>query len=251
VRRSLKCSVLLASVVAVALTAAVSARAEALDKATEAAALGFARTHHAELASLLEQLKKSAPSEYQAAITDLERSRERLERTRERMPGRYDLELAEWKLSSRIRLLAARMSMGDDSPLDDELRSALRERAEIRLQLLEEERERTAKRLERLDEQIADQRSKADDVVNRELAAIRRSMATNAAKAARAAKSQGVPAAKPAVKPDVRTKSGAPVKSDAKAPAGRKPAPNAPGPKAPAKQPDIVKPETVKSDKKS
>jgi len=185
-------------VVAVAVTVVgVSLRAEALDKGAETAAVEFARTHHPELASLLEQLKKSAPKEYQAAITDLDRSRERLERNRTRIPERYELELAEWKVNSRIRLLVAKMSMSGDAPLDAELLAALRERVDIRLELLKDERERTAKRLERLDEQIAEQKSRADDVVERELATIRKGITSAAAKAAKS-RETGVPAAKPA-----------------------------------------------------
>jgi hypothetical protein len=167
------------------------------DKDADAAALKFARTHHPELAGLLDQLRMNAPKDYQAAIADLNRSRERLDKNRDRLPERYDLELAEWKVDSRIRLLAARMAMGGDDDLQSELRTALRERTDIRVKLLQEERDRTAKRLQKLDEQIADQQSQADKIVDRELTTIERDIANTAAKAAKAAKARDIPAAKP------------------------------------------------------
>ena len=139
----------------------------------EASALEFAKTHHPELASLLEQLRDNAPKDFQAAVTDLNRIRERLDRSRKNTPERYELELAEWKLTSRIRLLAARLSMGGDTSLEDELRDALAERVDLRLKLLQEERDRTQKRLVRLDEQIADQERRAEEIVDREFAALR------------------------------------------------------------------------------
>lgn len=152
--------------------------------AAEAAALDFAREHHPELASLLDQLQSSAPKEYQAAIADLSRTRERLERSREKTPERYALELAEWKVNSRIRLLAARMAMGGDTSLEAELKAAVRERFDLRLQLQAEERERLSKRLERLDEQIAEQRRKADELIERDFATLRKGATSAAVSAA-------------------------------------------------------------------
>jgi hypothetical protein len=230
----------------VSLTAVVvgpSSSALAVDKETEAAAIEFARTHHPELAGLLDQLRMNAPKEYEAAITDLNRSRERLEKTRDRLPERYALELAEWKLNSRIRLLAARMAMSADADLEADLRSTLRERTEVRRKLLQEERDRTAKRVEKLDEQINEQLAQADKIVDREFATIQRTISNSASKAANAAKARGVPAAKPnptktSPKPDGK-KSDA-RKSDAKKSDDKKPneKPATDKPKTNAKSPD-------------
>lgn len=191
------------------------------DKDADAAAIQFARTHHPELAGLLDQLRMNAPKDYQAAIADLNRSRERLEKTRDRLPERYELELAEWKVNSRIRLLAARMAMGGDDERQAELRTALRERTDIRVKLLQDERDRTAKRLQKLDEQIADQQSQADKIVDRELTMIQRDVANTAAKAAKAAKAREVPAAKPQAA-KIEPKKPEPKKSDVKKPEPKK-----------------------------
>jgi hypothetical protein len=125
------------------------------------------------LASLLEQLRVNAPKDFEAAVIDLNRTAERLERVRKSSPERYELELAAWKLDSRVRLLAARLAMGGDSTLEDELRDALAERFDLRMTLLKDERDRLHKRVERLDEQLADQERRAEEILNREFAALR------------------------------------------------------------------------------
>lgn len=135
----------------------------------EAAALAFAAQHHPELAALLKHMEKPAPREYRAGILDVEWSRQRLERTRERSPERYELELSEWKLNSQIRLLVARLAMGESPSQVAELKSLVRDRATVRLQLLEDDRDRMTARLERLESQIATRRTDADQIVEREV----------------------------------------------------------------------------------
>lgn len=169
--------ILIATIVAQSALTISSARAEttpALSAKAEAAALEFARTHHAELASLLEQLKTNAPSEYRSAMIELDKTRERLDRSREKTPERANLELAEWKVNSRIRLLAARMAMGGEPSLEADLKTALRERVELRSQLLIDERDRVRRRLEKLDETIAEQQRRAADQVEKEFAGLKR-----------------------------------------------------------------------------
>jgi len=75
----------------------------------EAAALTFVRAHHPELAELLDRLKTRRPQEYQKAIRELFRASERLAQSQEQAPQRYEMELSEWKLQSRVQLLVARM----------------------------------------------------------------------------------------------------------------------------------------------
>lgn len=122
----------------------------------EAAALTFVSAHHPELAPLLAHLKKSRPQEYQKAIRKLFNDSERLAHSREAQPRRYELELQEWKLSSRIELLVARLTMDRTPALEAELRKVLTEQLEVRRAMLVQERERNAQRLESLDKEIAD-----------------------------------------------------------------------------------------------
>ncbi len=151
----------------------------------ESAAVEFARRHHPELAALLEQLKTSVPQEYQAAIADLDRSRQRLERSHERTPEQYDLELADWKVNSRIRLLVARLTMGADDSLKEELRAAVKERHEIRTQRLAAEQQRLRQRLEKITEQLAQQDTVGDEQIERELTSLLNSTSATSSKATR------------------------------------------------------------------
>lgn len=122
----------------------------------EAAALSFVRQHHPELADLLAQLKASNRKEYQRAVHELFRTSERLAQIRERGDTlKYDLDLEAWKLDSRIRLLAARMSMSEDNEvLHAELKQLLLDRTDLHLKQQLLDRERLAVRLEKLDAAI-------------------------------------------------------------------------------------------------
>lgn len=224
----------LAAVVVMLVAATVSAEtAPAVNAKTEASVVEFARTHHPELANLLEQLKTNAPSEYRSAILDLEKTRDRLEKSRKNAPERADLELAEWKVNSRIRLMVARMAMGGDSSLEKDLKEALKERADLRVQLLSDERDRLRRRLEKLDENIAEQQRRASDQVEKEFAGLKR----NALAASDAPKKESKPsetkkpeAKKPEAKnPDVK-------KLDAKKTESKK-LETKPGEKSPVEKP--------------
>lgn len=220
---------------------AVAESTPALSGKAEAAAMEFAKTHHPELASLLEQLKTNAPSEYRSAMIELDKARERLEKSREKTPDRADLELAEWKVNSRIRLLAARMTMGGEPSLEADLKAALRERIDLRAQLLADERDRLRRRLEKLDETIAEQKRRADDQVEKEFAGLKRG--TPAAVA---------PATKKNGKPNKPTES-----SDAKPTAkqdkltGEKPVEKKPSERKPEAKSPTGKPEKSGSEKSS
>jgi hypothetical protein len=122
----------------------------------EAAALTFVRMHHAELAELLERLKTRRPQEYQKAIRELFRASERLASSQEQQPLRYELELQEWKLSSRIQLLVARMSMNRTPELEQELRQLLNEQVSVHRDLIRFSYERTSARAAALQKELKD-----------------------------------------------------------------------------------------------
>jgi hypothetical protein len=134
----------------------------------EAAAITFVRQHHPELVDLLNQLKESKPAEYQTAIRELFQTSERLAQLREQDPQRYELELAAWKVKSRLQLLAARSTMSADKAFEDQLHTALTEQADIRLKLLKLDRDRTADRLEKLNKNIEQYQSSEATQVERQ-----------------------------------------------------------------------------------
>jgi|GEM_PF-2508194 len=120
----------------------------------EAAALEFAARHHPELAELIGSLKQGNPREYQRAIRELFRTSERMASIHERDPERYAMEIEAWKINSRLRLLAARLTMTSDPELEAELRELLARQLDVRLALLTYERNRTEERLQQLNQTI-------------------------------------------------------------------------------------------------
>lgn len=137
--------------------------------ADESAVLQFAKANHPELAALLDQMRASNPKGYQAALAELTRAHERLQRIQERMPDRYETELGLWKLDSRIRLLAAQSAMSDSGASRGELRELLQERRKLRLARLQDDRARQEARLEKIEASIAELEAGGDDAVDAEL----------------------------------------------------------------------------------
>jgi hypothetical protein len=151
----------------------------------EAAALTFAQLHHPELEKLLVHLQKSNPAEYRRAVRKLYLDSERLARVAERSPERYELELEAWKLDSRIRLHVARMSMSSGrGELDEQLRTLLQDRVDLRLRLLHFERERAESRLSKLTESIDEIERDPEEAALKDLQRVKRSL--------------GIPPARPA-----------------------------------------------------
>lgn len=126
-----------------------------MTKAREAAALAFVREHHPELQALLIQLKESQPKQYEQAVRDLFRTSERLASFQERDGQRHDLELKAWKTRSRVQLLSAMLLMSpQDQSTASKLKQALLDENDVRREILELERERITKRLERIETQM-------------------------------------------------------------------------------------------------
>ena len=123
----------------------------------EAMALAFAGDHHPELKTLVESLKSANAEGYKKAVHDLYRTQERLSKLQGGKPGainRFDHELALWKLDSRIRLAAARSTMSDTAELKAELKTLVEQRQALSLSQLKIDREHTAARLAKLDEEL-------------------------------------------------------------------------------------------------
>ena len=121
----------------------------------EEAALLLVREHQPELLELLNRLKATKEKDYQQAIRELSRDSQRINSFKEKDPQRFELEVRAWQLDSRIRLLTAKLSLADRPELQEDLKAALAERADLRLAQRKLERERVASRLTKLDEDIA------------------------------------------------------------------------------------------------
>ncbi len=154
-----------------------------MTRAREAAALVFAQTHHLELYDLLLRLKKKQRTQYQRAIRELYRTSERLDRLKDNNLDRYEHSLQLWQLDSRIRLLAARMTMSSDPMLEAEIKSLLLERLELRLQQLTTERDRLQSRVDKLNENIHAIVNDRDSAALNELKRLKKSLARYTLKA--------------------------------------------------------------------
>ena len=155
-------------------------------KDLEASALAFAREHHRELAELLGRLKSADRAAYDKAVAELSQASERLARLKENDAERYQLSLEIWTLDSRIRLLAARMTMASDPGIEGEIRDLLRDRQRVRLALLRLDRERFATRLERVDAQISQLENNSSAAIENDFARIQREVRNSANRERRA-----------------------------------------------------------------
>ncbi|QDT88956.1 hypothetical protein [Gimesia algae] len=147
-----------------------------LNAKREKLAIEFARTHHPELADLIQRLKKHKPREYKRAVRDLDTTLTKLDRFKKRDGDRYRLTLERWEVDSRIRLLAARVSIMGSGDDQSELKTLLKQRMDLQLELLKHEKAMAEKRVQKLKKSIADIEQNHDKLVDSELTKINRSI---------------------------------------------------------------------------
>jgi len=148
----------------------------------EKQALEFARSHHPELAELIQRLKKHRPREYKRAVRELDTTLTRLERFKDRDSDRYQLILERWEIDSRIRLLAARVSVKGTDAEKSELTSLIKQRVDLQLDMLRLEKKSTEKRLQKLDKSISEIEENRDRLIESELKKIKRTMKKSGSK---------------------------------------------------------------------
>lgn len=153
-----------------------------------ARALEFATQHHPELARLLEQLEKPKPGEFARGIRELNVQIQRLEKLREKLPARYEEQLASWKQDSQIRVLLARWSRNRSPELESQIRELLARRHEARIARLKSDRQRIEGQLKKVDDELASMAASTDEQVDREWKAMQ-SKAAPARKTAESDKS--------------------------------------------------------------
>lgn len=187
---------------------AASSASDGEAKSSDKQVMAFVEEHHAELAMLLNRLRKQSSSEYRKAVADIRVIQERVDRMSERQPARADYEIDRWKIDSRIRLLTARMiSLMEDSTegvehpdlaaARDELRDLSRERVQLDRDRLEREKKLLLSRLEKLQEQTARIDDDFEAAVDRQMAVLSRGVEAAAKKRGVAAKRRAnkIPAA--------------------------------------------------------
>ncbi len=155
--------------------AAVSKQRPRLSKRQVRQALAFARSHHPELAKLIERLRSVQDrTAYDKAVAELSKTAQRLESLKESNLERYGMMLELWKLESQARLMVARSMMKPDPKRDAQLRETLRKRAELRRILLLADIKRSQARIERIESQLKALEN-LDAATDRELQRLKRS----------------------------------------------------------------------------
>lgn len=147
-----------------------------LNAEREKLAIEFAKSHHPELAKLIQRLKKHKPREYKRAIRDLDNTLARLERFKNRDSERYRLTLERWEIDSRIRLLAARVSVMGSSEDKSELKSLIKQRVDLQLELLKHDHKLAEKRVQKLQKSIEEIEQNRNKFVDAEFNKINRSI---------------------------------------------------------------------------
>lgn len=146
----------------------------------EAKALEFAQAHHPELANLVVRLQKRMQSQYARAIYELHLDATRINRLQPRYPERYDAELRIWKIGSRARLLAARLSRAKNSKTRGEWETSLRkmlvELTEAKAVKLKLEEQRLTQRLESIRRSISLIQDDPNAAAEREMNRLKRSL---------------------------------------------------------------------------
>lgn len=135
----------------------------------EAAVQAFVEEHHPELAELLKHLKgQKNVRQYERAIRDLYAVSERLSGLQKVDSQRYEPELKAWKLKSRIQLLSARLTMGEDQELKQELKAALARQYDVRRELLAMEQQRLRARLQKIEQDLSDYDARRDATLEKQ-----------------------------------------------------------------------------------
>ena len=114
----------------------------------------FVAEHHPELASLLSQLQKSRPAEFERALRELVPQTQAIQRSKERSPARYESQLAAWKVDSQIRVLMARWSRKQDPETETKVRELIAHRQQLRREQTQAEKQRLTEQLQKIDEQL-------------------------------------------------------------------------------------------------
>ncbi len=123
----------------------------------EVAALHFVKKHLPELLPVLEELKKSSPTQYQREIRELYHDAEALNDLSDDA-ARHELELAIWKTENKAHLFVARLSTPSEAKrkeMSARIEQLARELVNLDLKVLELKAEQLDKELGEVKDEIA------------------------------------------------------------------------------------------------
>lgn len=134
---------------------AILNHSEKITKRREKAALRLAREHHPELLRLIVTLQRRFPRAYHSAVRDLVADNARLLRAKQIGDKEYDAALTEWMLRSKVRLVAAQMTVRNRPQFQKQLESLLiqgekakRRQVQLQIQRYRDQIKRLQRRLD-------------------------------------------------------------------------------------------------------
>ena len=136
----------------------------------DATVLAFVKEHQPELADLISFLKKNKSRDYQEAMRESRKVRDRLVSIKDRDPDLYAVELDIWKNAAQIRLLAAsasaksnKLSRADHARLEE----LVKHENALTVKRLVIEKARLEARVNQLSQQLSRRQDQADSVVSK------------------------------------------------------------------------------------
>lgn len=135
---------------------ATSAEPPAFTPEREAAVLKFVQEHHPDLSAVVARLESVNRRQYEQAIRELYQQAEKLQHVRVTDEELYALLLTNWKLSSRIEILAARLACAteENKQLEAELKQLVRDKVAHERRLVEHRKKRLLENLEKTEESL-------------------------------------------------------------------------------------------------
>jgi hypothetical protein len=148
----------------------VAAGSSGAEDEADAATLAFVREYQPELANLLQYLRSKHSSDYDDALKEIRRVRERLENLKKRDRELHDVELALWQNSAQLRLWAASVSASGkrlDAADRNKLTDLVTRENELTTRRLTLEKARTETRLEQLNQQLSKRQAQAESLISK------------------------------------------------------------------------------------
>jgi len=139
--------------------------------------LTFVREHNPELAAVLTHLERRSPTDYEAAVNDLDRSVTKLIGAQSRDPEVYEIELRVWQTRTRVDMLVAQLlasTAKNRAALETKLREAVAAELEAKAAHLGYRRQRSMAWYDRQIDRIRDDR---DEMVESRVKALLREQA--------------------------------------------------------------------------
>lgn len=151
---------------------AASGVTESVELENEKAVTQFVKEHQPELADLLDFLKSKKPKDYNEAMRESRKVRERLLGIKDRDQELYEVELAIWKNSAQIRLLVASVSARSNKLSNedrDRLSQLVTRENELSIQRLKLEKVRLESRLNQMSQQLERREEQADSLISKSM----------------------------------------------------------------------------------